>query len=331
MKISYYLPNNTLSNEYLAKSVENTDLANEFTAQKIYEKSGIKTRFIADDGEIVSHMCVKAANKLFCEYNIDKKNIDFIILCTENPDYIFPATAFIVHEKLGLGKQTGAFDINVGCSGYTHGLAIAKGLIESGSAKKVLFCTCDIQASINKNAKIAQRIIFSDAASATLLDENNIQKIGKFIFGSDGNGFYSMYSKYGGMAYPINKENHNEVFKNDDVEINMNGSEIVLFSLREVPIMVKNILAANNLTMNDIDFFIFHQSNMLILKTLIKMLNIPAKKMILDIEEIGNTSSSSIAITLKRAIENDTIKSGSKILIAGYGVGLSWSGSILKI
>ena len=155
--------------------------------------------------------------------------------------------------------------------------------------------------------------------------------MGKFIFGSDGSGFYSMYSKYGGMAYPINKENHNEVFKNDDVEINMNGSEIVLFSLREVPIMVKNILAANNLTMNDIDFFIFHQSNMRILKNLIKMLNIPAKKTILDIEEIGNTSSSSIAITLKRAIENDTIKSGSKILIAGYGVGLSWSGSILKI
>lgn len=333
MKIAYYLPENKITNEEIFALSGNDP---EWSDEQIIKKCGIKLRHIADEGELSSDMCVKAAKKLFGEYDINPSEIDFVVLCTQSPDYLIPATAFLIHEKLGLKKECGAFDINIACSGYTYGLGVAKGLILGGFARKVLLCTSDMSATSSKFQPLSERILFSDSATATVLDESNIDKIDKCVFGSDGSGFFSMYSKYGGRAYPINAQTHEEVFKDNGGITPMRGEEVFLFTIKEVPNLVKNIAKANNLSLDEIDFFIFHQANILILNALIKILKLPKEKVIIDIEEVGNTSSNSIAITLKRAIESNKIaiegeQCGIKVLIAGFGIGLSWSGTILSL
>ncbi len=328
MKIAYYLPKNKITNDDLAKISNSTD----FSAEQIYKKTGIKTRYIADQNELVSDMCVKASKKLFDEHKIAPDEIDFLLLCTQMPDFLQPSTAFLVQKELGLRTDIGAFDVNIACSGYTYGIAMAKGLIKAGFAKKVLLCTADLIASANQNSPMAQRILFSDSASTTLLDENNIDKIKECIFGSDGKEFFAMYRKFGGRAYPINKENFDEYINSPSPFAPLlNGPEIFIFTLREVPKLVKNILAKNSMSIDDVDYFVFHQANMLILENITKILKLPKEKVIFDIEEVGNTTSSSIPITIKRALEQGRIKSSAKVLIAGFGIGSSWSGTILTI
>ena len=330
MKFNYYLPNNIITNDDLYKLSGNDP---EWSDEQIIKKCGVRVRHICSEGELSSDMCLKATQKLLDEFNIDKNDIDFIVLCTQSPDYLTPGTSFLIQKALGLGKNIGAFDVNIACSGYTYGLAIAKGLILGDFAKKVLFCTSDMSATGSKFKPLAERILFSDSATATIIDESNIHKIGKCVFGSDGAGFFSMYSKYGGRANPINKLTHEKIFSSDDYISPMKGEEVFLFTIREVPPLVKNIVKANDMSLDDVDFFVFHQANILILNALIKILKLPKEKVIIDIEEVGNTSSNSIAITLKRAMEREPekFKTGTKVLIAGFGIGLSWSGTILTL
>ena len=330
MKFNYYLPNNLITNDDLYKLSGNDP---EWSDEQIIKKCGVRVRHISGDGELSSDMCLKATQKIFDEYGGDASEIDFIVLCTQSPDYPIPGTSFLIQNKLGLSKNIGAFDVNIACSGYTYGLAIAKGLIMGGFAKKVLMCTSDMSATGSKFQPLAERILFSDSATATIIDESNIHKIGKCVFGSDGSGFFSMYAKYGGCANPVNKQTHEKVFSSDDWNRPMKGEEVFLFTIREVPPLVKNIVKANDMSLDDVDFFIFHQANILILNALIKILKLPKEKVIIDIEEVGNTSSNSVAITLKRAMEREPekFKAGTKVLIAGYGIGLSWSGTILSL
>lgn len=329
MKISYYLPNNLITNDDLYKSTNNDP---QWSDEKIVEKCGIRIRHIASEGELVSHMCIKASKKLLDEYNIEPSEIDFIILCTETPDYLQPASAFLVASELGLRQDIGAFDIKLACSGYTYALYIAKGLIATKIAKKVLVCTADLTATTNKNTSIAQRILFSDGASATLIDEDNVYKLHIPVFGSDGKEFFTMYRKFGGCAYPINNENFDEYISSPSpFAPELKGPEIFLFTLKEVPKLINNILKKNNTGLENIDFLVLHQANILILNRIIKALNLPKDKVIIDIEEVGNTASSSIPIAIKRAMQNGVLKTGNKILIAGFGIGLSWSGTLVTI
>lgn len=329
MKIAYYLPKNKITNSDLFKySNNNTEWSNE----KIIAKCGIKIRHKAENGEFVSHMCIKACKKLFDEYEIKAEEIDFIILCTQTPDYLQPATAFLIASGLGLRKNIGAFDINIACSGYIYALCVAKGLIVAKMAKKVLICTAEYGASTSQTGPIAQRILFSDGASATLLDTNSINRIYTPVFGSDGDNFFLMHQKFGGCAHPINKQNFDEYINSPSpFTAELKGPEIFLFTLREVPQLVKNTLEANNFNLDEIDFFIFHQANILILERAIKALNLPREKAIIDIEEVGNTGSSSIPIAIKRALENGTIKNNKKALLAGFGTGLSLAGVVIAI
>lgn len=328
MKIAYYLPENKITNDYLA-SIANDP---EFSSEKIYQKTGIKIRHKANNGELVSHMCAKAAKKLFSEYSIESSEIDFVLLCSQTPDYLQPATAFLVANELGLRTNIGAFDVNIACSGYTYALCVAKGLISAKMAKKVLVLTSDALASTNESSPMAQRVLFSDSATATLIDESNINKIYAPIFGSDGSGFFTMYRKFGGRAFPIDKNSFDEYISSPSpFTPELKGPEVFLFTLREVPKLVENILSANNASIDDMDYFIFHQANLLILNSVAKILKLPKEKMLIDIEEVGNTSSSSIPIAIKRGFEKGSLKKGKKALIAGFGTGLSWSGTIIEL
>lgn len=322
--ISYYLPENSLTNENL--SVEFP----EWSVEKIADKIGIKNRQIAGKDEFVSDLSVKAAIKLFKSNNIDPLDIDYIILCTQSPDYFLPTTACLIQHRLGIPKTAGAIDINQGCSGFLYGLNLAKGLILSEDFKNVLLITAETYSKFLHSKDKSNRTIFGDAAAAILLSINKgICTIGKFIMGSDGSGAENLILKRGAAKYP--RINELDQDSNLDLEnyLYMNGPEIFNFSVEVVPKQIDAILKHNNLTVDKIDLFVFHQANKFMLEFLRRKMKIPEDKFYIYMENCGNTVSSTIPIALSEAINEGKVKTGDKVLIVGFGVGYSWGSTIL--
>ena len=320
----FYLDNTKLETIYSDPS---------WTAKKILRKTGIASRPIARE-MLVSDMAVKAAENLFEEHGIDRNSIDYLLLCTQSPDYYLPTTACMVQDRLGLPTSIGALDFNLGCSGFVYGLSMAKGLIAGSVAKKVLLITSETYTKHIHPMDRSTRTIFGDGASATLICQEDLAQIGRFSLGTDGSGYRNLIVPSGGMALPRTAETaQEETDESGNVRsknnLYMNGPEIFSFTLRAIPGMVKDVLEKNGLTQQDIDLFVFHQANRFILETLRDKLSIPHDRFVIDVEDIGNTVSSTIPIALKRAIARGQIKKGSKILIAGFGVGYSWGATVL--
>lgn len=333
MYISYYLPENKLTNEVLEAVYANPS----WTASKIYRKTGIKFRHIADD-ELVSDMAIKAAQNLFAEYGVSPQQVDFVLLCTQSPDYFLPTTACIVQERLGIPTSAGVMDYNLGCSGYIYGLAVAKGLLCAGVAKNLLLITSETYTKHIHPLDRSTRTVFGDGASATFLTPDDISGIGEFVLGTDGKGASNLIIPAGGMAQPktaetsIEKEDQSGNVRNEE-NLYMNGPEIYAFTLRTVPDLISETLAKNSLTIEQIDYVVLHQANKLVLTSLRDKLDIPDEKFCIDVEELGNTVSSTIPIAIKRAMARvpEKFKPGSKILIAGFGVGYSWGGTVITV
>lgn len=331
MLIAYYLPPHKITNDELAELYNSPS----WTAAKIYRKTGIQSRPIAKD-ELTSDMAVNAAEKLCREHNIKVSDIDFVLLCTQSPDYFLPTTACIVQERLGIPTTAGALDYNLGCSGYVYGLAMAKSLLSAGVANNILLITSESYTRHINPLDRSTRTIFGDAASATILTQNDVSKIGEFVLGTDGKGAHNLIIPAGGMAMP--KTNNTAVESIDESgnirsqnNLYMNGPEIFAFTLKTVPELIANVLSKNNMKINDVDYIILHQANKFILTTLRDKLELPEDKFCIDVEELGNTVSSTIPIAIKRAIDKNMISNGDKILIAGFGVGYSWGGTIITV
>lgn len=317
--ISYYLPTSTVTNFDL------NFLHPEWSIDKIESKTGIFSRHIAAEDEFASDMGIKAANMLFEEYNIDRSEIDFLLFCTQSPDYYLPTTACILQSKLHLLKSCGALDFNLGCSGYVYGLALAKGLLVSGIAKNILLITSETYSKyINPNDK-SNKSIFGDGASATLVSYEGLCSIGEFSLGTDGDGADNLIVKKGGARFPSDIS----VSNFDDNFLYMNGPEIFTFTSNSVPELILHTVEKNMITKDKIDLFVFHQANEFMLKHLRKKTEIPEDKFFIYLKECANTVSSTIPIALKEAIKLNKIKSGNKCLLAGFGVGYSWGGTIL--
>ncbi len=327
--VSYYLPETLLTND---------DLTQEFPGLKIKELTrltGVISRHISAEGETSVDMAVKAAEKLFDENNIDRNTIDFVLFCSAGGDYITPASACIIQDKLNLPENCGALDINQGCTGYIYSLSVADGLITSGNASNVLVLNAEaITKMINKGDK-ANRAIFGDAGAATLVTRNATGFKGKFIFGTDGSKFDRIIIKHGRERYPLPKykeEDFTDEYGNvrNNADFYMNGSEVFNFSVEKAPQLVNTLLEKHNMKKDEIDFFIFHQANAIILETIGRKLGIPKEKLVVELENTGNTVSATIPIAMKKSLEKGKIKRGNKILMAGFGVGFSWAGTILE-
>ena len=326
--ISIYLPESILTNEDLSSQFP------EWSADKIASKLGISQRRISKKDEFVSDMAAKAANNLFDEYGIDRRNIDFILLCTQSPDYFLPTTACLVQDKLNLNTNCGALDMNLGCSGYVYGLSLAKGLLAMGDVNNVLLITADKYTKFINEKDKSNRSIFGDAATASLItNQGFLGKLGKFVFGTDGSGAENLIVKNGGIKNFEKKGfdicNGDDFISNDD-NLFMNGEKIFEFTTQAVPNLVRDVLLKNNLAFSQIDLFIFHQANRFMLDYIRRKLKIPEDKFFVFMSETGNTVSSTIPIALKEALVSKRIEKGMKILIAGFGVGYSFSGSIIE-
>jgi len=325
--ISYYLPSAVLSNQELIKEFP------EWTVDKVASKVGINERHIAASEETSTDMGLKAAQSLINEYNIEKESIDFVILCTQSPDYFLPASACYIQEKLGLKTDSGAFDFNQGCSGYIYGLSIAKGLIQSGTAKNIIFITSETYSKYIHPLDKGNRTIFGDAAAATLISQDGFAEIMDFSLGTDGKGLENLIVKSGAFRH---REKLNDLIIDENGNptgsdfLYMNGSEIFNFTLDSVPPLINRTLHKNGVNLEDIDLFIFHQANKFMLEFLRKKIRIEPEKFYYYLEKVGNTVSSTIPIALKEAIREGRIALASKVLLAGFGVGYSWGGTLLQ-
>lgn len=328
--IEYYLPNNILTN---------MDLASEFpewSVEKIEEKTGIAQRNISGDGECSSDLGVAAAQKLFSSGACSPEDVDYLLFCTQSPDYFLPTTACMMQERLGLPRSSGALDFNLGCSGYIYGLGLAKGLIESGQANNVLLITAETYTKFIHPGDKSVRTLFGDAAAATFVQatEADAEIIGPIAYGTDGRGAKNLIVPNGGLRSPIGATPANVVedesgnLRSED-NLFMNGSEVFTFTLLTVPKAVKGLLAKAECSMDDVDLFVFHQANKFMLEHLRKKCKIPEDKFYLAYSKFGNTVSSTIPIALKEALDDGTLKPGMKVMLVGFGVGYSWGGTLI--
>jgi 3-oxoacyl-[acyl-carrier-protein] synthase-3 len=325
--INYYLPQKILTNEELIKDFP------EWSVDKIIEKVGINKRYIASENETSVDLAIEAAKKLF-DQGIDKESIDYILFCTQSPDYLLPASACIIQDKLGLSKDIGAIDFNQGCSGFVYGLSLAKGLIAGNIAKHVLLLTAETYTKKLHIRDKGNRTIFGDGASAALISTEGFAEIVEFCLGTDGSGAENLIIKTGAARSPEKSgkvefdENNNPISPD---YIFMNGSEIFSFTLDKVPNLIKCVLEKNGIEKEDVSLFIFHQANKYMLDFLRKKSKIEEKKFYIYLSEVGNTVSSTIPIAMCEALKDGSIQKDMKVLLAGFGVGLSWAGCLLKI
>lgn len=304
MRIEHYLPKARITNADLVK------LYPEWTEEKIFAKTGIASRQVTSEGEDALDLAEAACRKLFAS-GVDPKTIDFILLCTQSPRYKLPSSACILQHKLGIPTTAGALDYDLGCSGFVYGLAMAKGLVKGGIAKNVLLVTAETYTKYIGAMDKSTRTIFGDGAATTLVDEAAVEQIGEFALGSDGAGAEKLILREGEHLF-------------------MDGPEIFNFTLDVVPKTMDEICAKNSITRGDVDLFVFHQANKFMLDTIRKVNLIPRDKFYVNLEDTGNTVSSTIPIALKRAEAEGKLKPGMKVMIMGFGVGLSWGGTILN-
>ncbi len=323
--IAYYLPKKVVTNEQLVEEFP------EWSVEKIAKKIGINERHIAAEDETAGDMAYQAAVKLIAQNDIDKNSIDFILLCTQSPDYFLPSTSCIIQSRLGLPKKCGAFDFNLGCSGYEYGLAVAKGLILSGVAKNVLLLTAETYNKHIHPKDKGNRTIFGDGASASLISTGGFAKIGEFVLGSDGSGYDRLIHKSGAMRHylPVNDYHvdENGTPLSSDY-LFMDGKAIFDFTSNVVPIMIDETIQKNQLKNDDVDLYVFHQANKYMINYLRKMMGIDKEKFYVFMEKVGNTVSSTIPIALCEAKKEGLLH--GNVVVAGFGVGLSYGATILN-
>ncbi len=322
--IAYYLPEKVVTNEQLKEEFP------EWSVDKIAKKVGINERHIAADDETAGDMAFKAAEKLIAENGIDKSTIDFVLLCTQSPDYFLPSTSCVIQHKLGLSTKCGAFDFNLGCSGYEYGLAMAKSLIVSGMAQNVLLLTAETYNKHIHPKDKGNRTIFGDGASASLISREGFTRIGEFVLGTDGSGFDRLIHKTGAMRHyerlnDFHEDENGTPLSSD--HLFMDGKAIFDFTSDVVPSMVEETLIKNEITADNINLYIFHQANKYMINYLRKLMDIDKEKFYVYMEPVGNTVSSTIPIALCEAQKEDKLH--GNVVLAGFGVGLSYGAVVL--
>lgn len=324
--ISYYLPERSVTNSEIVADFP------EWTVEKIAEKVGVDCRHVASADETAADMAVKAAEKLFdARPEIKREDIDFVLFCTQSPDYLLPTSACLIQNRLGLRTDIGALDFNLGCSGYVYGLALAKGMIAAGIATNVLLLTGETYNRHLHPRDKGNRTIFGDAATATVVSTEGMLAIGEFSLGTDGRGAENLIIKTGGARHPQPKgdleydENGNP---HSSDYLQMNGAEIFRFTQKNVPVVVRDTLARNGLTLDEIDLTVFHQANSFMLGFLRKKMKIDSDKFYINMASVGNTVSNSIPIALCDAMAEGRVR--GNVLICGFGVGYSWGATVLR-
>ncbi len=322
--IAYHLPERIETNDDLRR--ENPD----WRMDELYAKSGIRARHIAAQDETASDLGYRAAKKLLSRNIVAPGEIDYLIYCTQSPDYFLPSGVCILQERLGLSKHIGAFDYNLGCSGFVYGLQIARSFIAADVARNVLLITADTYSKFIHPRDRTVRTLFGDGAAATLIGSSEAAgTIGNFAIGTDGAGAENLIVRSGGLRIPRSPKTAKEITDaagctRSEENLFMDGPAIFSFAITTVPRTVRRLLEKSRLSPDDVHWYVYHQANKYMLEHLARYNGIPDEKMIIDVETIGNTVSASIPIAIQRAVEGGRIRPGHRLVLVGFGVGYSW-------
>ncbi|OYW21142.1 MAG: 3-oxoacyl-ACP synthase [Burkholderiales bacterium 12-64-5] len=327
--IACHLPETVLTNEELAP------LAEHWTPEKIYEKTGIRERHIAADDECASDLAFHAAERLLQAKTIARADIDYVVFCTQLPDYPLPTTACLLQDRLGLPTTCGAVDINLGCSGYVYALGLVQGLIETGQATNVLLLTGETYSKVLRDDDVSVRTLFGDAGTATLVQAvtTDDRLLGPYVYGSDGRGGPNLMLKrhaWRNATVPAGVELASDSSNGDDEFLTMNGPEIFTFTLKAVPAAVKALLQRAERSIEEVDLFVFHQANRYMLTHLRNKLGIDEDRFVIAMEHVGNTVSSTIPYALSEAQRTGRLTPGKLVMLVGFGVGYSWGATLLR-
>ena len=327
--IEYHLPDNCETNEDLLRANPDWEMG------KIYAKSGIACRHVALPDETANDLGFWAAQKLLGKQLVKPDEIDFLLCCTQTPDHFLPPNAALLQQRLGLGRHIGAFDINLGCSGYVYGLQVAKCLVQTSQARNVLLVATDTYSKHLHPRDRSVRTLFGDGGAATLIGgaDDGPGGIGEFLVGTDGRGAAKLIVPSGAGRLPRSSATAAEqtdksgCVRSQD-NLYMDGAAVYSFAVSTVPRLVSSLLDRCGYTVDDIDWFVYHQANKFMLETLAELSGIPWKKMVVSLEDVGNTVSASIPIALKRYVDGGQIQPGHRMLLVGFGVGYSWAACV---
>jgi len=327
VEVAHFLGSETTTYDDIATAHPAWDMA------KLAKSVGIRQLPRAADDEFSSVLATRAAERLFEKSDVDRSEVDFVLLVTQTPDYPLPTTACLVQEALGLRQEIGALDIRLGCSGYVYALGLTKGLIESGQARCILLLTADVLSKmVNKDDK-ATAPVFGDAGTATLIEAAVEGGIGPLVYGTDGSGAGALIVP-GGSVRPgssLNPASGTEArgLTTHGFDLYMDGSAVFNFTLAVVPPLVRETTAKAGWALDDVDLFVFHQANRFMLEHLRKKLRIQPERFWLEMEDVGNTGPSTVPLALSQASDAGRLTPGMRIVLAGFGVGLSWAGAAL--
>ena len=337
--ISHHFASTKVSNEeIIADYNKYAPEPKELTAEDLFRQCGVRNRYRCLADETARNLGTEASKKMAEEWNVDLQIIDYVIFISDGLEHKGPTTACLIQNDLGLRNDIGALDVLHGCTGFIYGLNLAKALILAETAKHVLVITADNPTKVVHPEDADIRAIFSDAAAASLISSEPIEggmqaEINRFDFGVDGKGSANLFVERSAMRNPPDIE---WLSQYTDVpggmgagRLRMNSPQIFLFAIRNVPALINNVLEKHGMEKEEIDFFILHQANVRILEFLGKKMKIPPHKLIIRMEDIGNTVSASIPIAMNVWQQKSPIPKGSKVLVAGFGIGYSWGGTIL--
>ena len=294
----------------------------------IASKTGIAQRYVAAEDECASDLAVAATEKLFSQFDIDRSTIDFVLLCTQTPDYPLPTTACLLQERLGLPKTCGALDFNLGCSGFVYGLAMANGLIHSGAANRILLLTAETYSKYIDAEDRSLRTIFGDAAAATLIDAHEEATLTGFQFGTDGSGADTLLATGGARpAKDAHKPRHKKRWKS---ELYMDGPALMSFTINAIPDLVDAVLEQAEQSRDDVDLYLLHQATFKMLHELQQRLHVSEEQLPIVLEHCGNTVSSTLPIVIDHLRRDGQLGQGVNSMLIGFGVGWSWAGCMWR-
>lgn len=304
--------------------------------KRVLSGTGIRHRRVTRDGMCGSDFAFEAATELIREEGVDRESIDLLIMCTQTPDYLLPTTACVLHERLGLKKNCACFDINLGCSQYVYALSVAHSMIVAGVASRALVLTGDTLSRTLHPKDKAVVPLLADGGSATLVGRTPAgQGFLGFKLGTDGSGHRHLMIPAGGFREPRSAETARETTDADGnvrtrETLFMNGAAIFHFSISVVPPTIQELLAELRLQMEEVDLFLFHQANKYMLDYLAKKLKLPPEKTFYFLEEIGNTSGTTVPIVLREAWRAGKVVPGKLVMLISFGVGLSWAATVIR-
>ncbi len=317
--MGYYVPEKVYDNDYMESIVETND-------EWIVQRTGIKERHICEDGQYTTDIATIAAKNALKDAKMSAEEVELIILATVTPDYFTPSCACVVQKNIG-AENAAAFDINAACSGFVTALTIAKQFIESGQYKNILVIGSDALSKATDYKDRGTCILFGDAAGAAVVkasDKNGILATEIGAKGADGD-------KLTSLAYREDEEETEKRVSKNKSTIWMAGAEVMKFAVKTMEKAARKVVEGAGLTFDDIDLVVPHQANKRIIDGALKRLDIGEKKVFINLEKYGNTSSASIPVALCEAIEQKRAKKGDKIVIVGFGGGLTWGAALLEL